>query len=46
MNGWPMLSMWCAFEHCTHGPVRGGIHLGLRHTPGTFMVTELVLPIG
>lgn len=44
-RGWPMLSMWCAFEQGTHGPVQGGIHLGQRQTPETFIVTDLVLPM-
>jgi len=44
-RGWPMLSMWCAFEQGTHGPVRGGIHLGHKQTPDTFIVTDLVLPL-
>lgn len=44
-RGWPMLSMWCAFEQGTHGRVQGGIHLGHKQTPNTFFVTELVLPL-
>lgn len=44
-RGWPMLSMWCAFEQGTHGPVQGGIHLGHKQTPNTFIVTDLVLPM-
>lgn len=44
-RGWPMVSMWCAFERGTHGPVQGGIHLGHKQTPDTFIVTDLVLPL-
>jgi hypothetical protein len=43
-RGWPMLSMWCAFEH-GHGMPRGGIALHVSQTPGTFIGTEHVLPL-
>ena len=43
-RGWPMLSMWCEFEH-GHGRPRGGIFLHISHTPGTFITTEHILPL-
>lgn len=43
-RGWPMLALWCEFEH-GHGVVSGGIDLKRRtHTPDTFIVTQHVLP--